>query len=83
LYSVGYAVTYPRKYKQSRATLSRPALWSIRSTIRTNEGLAVGHELPHDFIRNTDLEVLADCASAYPCCRVLPVQTKERFEHSS
>ncbi len=38
--------------------------------IRSNEDLAMGHELPHRFIYNADLVVLADCASACTCCRV-------------
>src|SRR5215212_507310 len=28
-----FTVTYPTKYKRSRATLSRPALWAMRGTI--------------------------------------------------
>jgi hypothetical protein len=31
-------VTYPTKYKRSRATLSRHALWGMRPTVRAKEG---------------------------------------------
>jgi len=57
-------VTYPTKHKQLRSTFPGSSLGRTHATIRSNEGLAMGHELPHRFIRNADLVVLADCASA-------------------
>ena len=49
-----YVVTYPTKYKQLRATLSRSSLRGVHATIRSNEGLGMEHELPHRCIRNAD-----------------------------
>src|SRR5215217_589840 len=46
----GYAVTYPTKYKLYRAKLSRPALRGMRGTIRSNEGLAAGYNLPRSHL---------------------------------
>src|ERR687897_1543116 len=36
----GIDVTYPTKYKRSRATLSRPALWRLQATYNSDVGLA-------------------------------------------
>jgi hypothetical protein len=48
------AVTYPTKYKQLRATLSRSCLRRVHATIRSNEGVGMEHELPYRSIRNSD-----------------------------
>jgi hypothetical protein len=58
----GIRVTYPTKCKRLRVTFAGSALREGHATIRSNEGLAMGHELPHHFICNADLMVLADCA---------------------
>ena len=63
----GIDVTYPTKYKRSRTAFPRSALQGTHASIKNNEGLAMGHELAHRFIRNADLVVLADCASACTC----------------
>ena len=49
-----YWVTYPTKYKRLRAAFARSALGRSHATIRSNEGLAMGHEIPYRFIRNAD-----------------------------
>src|ERR671920_754166 len=51
----GIDVTYPTKYKRSRATLSRPALRGMRSAIRTNESLEVGYNLPRSHSSQRDV----------------------------
>ena len=53
-------VMYPTNYKRLRAAFQRSSLRRVQATIRSNEGLAMGHSLPHRFIRNADLVVLAD-----------------------
>jgi DNA processing protein len=50
----GIDVTYPTKYKRLRAAFPRSALGRTHATIRTDEGLAMGHEIPYRFIRNAD-----------------------------
>jgi hypothetical protein len=49
-----FTVTYPRKCKRLRAAFQRLALRGMHATIRSGEGLAIGHEFPHSFIRNAD-----------------------------
>jgi hypothetical protein len=41
----GYTVTYPRKYKQLRATFSRPTLRGVHATFRGSEGVAKVHRI--------------------------------------
>ena len=64
-----FTVTYPTEYKRLRTAFPRPALRAAHATLRSNEGLAMGHRLPNRFILNADLIVLADCASACAWCR--------------
>jgi 5-methylcytosine-specific restriction protein B len=49
-----FVVTYPRKHKRLRATFPCSSLRRVHRTIGSNEGLEMGHELPHRFIRNAD-----------------------------
>jgi hypothetical protein len=70
LLGVGNTVTYPTKYKRLRAAFPRSTLGRRHPTSRSNEDLAMGDKLPYPFIRNADLVVQADCASACSCCRV-------------
>src|SRR5215216_14531 len=63
----GIDVTYPTKYKRSRAAFPRSALQGTHASIKNNEGLAMGHDLAHSSIRNANLVVLADGASACTC----------------
>src|SRR5918999_207031 len=52
----GYAVTNPTKHKRLRAKLSRPALWRMRGTVRTKEGLAMKYNLTlREFFANNRL----------------------------
>jgi DNA processing protein len=55
----GIDVTYPTKYKRSRATLSRSALWGMRHTIRTKESLAMEYSLTHRIFRNPPFAVIS------------------------
>jgi len=41
----GIDVTYPTKYKQLRTAFPHSALRGVHATVRSNEGLATGHEL--------------------------------------
>jgi len=50
----GIDVTYPTKYKRLRAAFPHSALGRTHATIRSNEGLAMGHEIPYRFIHNAD-----------------------------
>ena len=70
MHSVGYAVTYPTKYKRLRAAFSRSFLRGVHIMLRSDEGLGMLHRLLHRFIRNVELVVLGDCAFACTCCRV-------------
>jgi hypothetical protein len=56
LHSLGYAVTYPTKYKRSRTAFPRSALQGKHATIRSSEGLRIGHRPRHRFIRNPEAD---------------------------
>jgi hypothetical protein len=53
---LGEEVTYPTKYKRLRAKLSRSALQGTHATVRSIEGLRIGHRLRHRFIRNAQAD---------------------------
>jgi hypothetical protein len=52
----GYTVTYPTKYKRSRAAFPGSALQETHATIRSSEGLRIGHRPRHRFIRNAEAD---------------------------
>jgi DNA processing protein len=54
----GIDVTYPTKYKRSRAAFPRSALQGTHATIRSSEGLRIGHRSRHRFIRNPEADAL-------------------------
>jgi DNA processing protein len=55
----GIDVTYPTKHKRLRAKLSRPALWRMRHTVRTKEGLAMEYNLTLRTFRNQPSTVIS------------------------
>ena len=55
----GIDVTYPTKHKRLRAKLSRPALWRMRHTVRTKEGLAMEYNLTLRAFRNQPSTVIS------------------------
>ena len=50
----GIDVTYPTKYKRSRAAFPRSALQGTHATIRSREGLEKGYRLRHRLICNAE-----------------------------
>jgi len=54
----GIDVTYPTKYKRSRATLSRSALRGAHTTIRSKEGLAMEYNLTLRSFRHQPFSVI-------------------------
>jgi DNA processing protein len=64
----GIDVTYPTKHKRLRATLSHPALWRMRATVRTKEGLAMEYNLTLRTFRNQPSTVISPSSVTVHSC---------------